>query len=319
MGLPNPLTPVIIPQEVSDALKKFLDEAWAIFQSFAKTVEAQAPPPIIYHYTNDVGLKGILESGQFHLTDIFKLNDPSELLHSFDIALEILDAEADNSPLEIGNIAKTLALLKLQGGIQKSVNSFILSFSSCGNDLGQWRAYADNGHGYALGFDTKALLDSYDENSAVKMRAFHIKYADDQLREIHRKIIAKLPLNFPAYRKQVCAALATRLLNAGLIFKHEAYSNEREYRFWQPHTEDTPVPGLRLKARPYSLVEYREYDWRSVAPAALKKIIVGPAADKQKAHLFAEDCLRSFHKGDVEIVFSGIPYRGPRHHPCSSL
>jgi hypothetical protein len=34
------------------------------------------PPPIIYHYTNDAGLRGILESGKLWLTDIFDLNDP---------------------------------------------------------------------------------------------------------------------------------------------------------------------------------------------------------------------------------------------------
>jgi hypothetical protein len=41
--------------------------------------EGEEPPHIIYHYTGDVGLRGILETGQLWLTDVYGLNDPSEL------------------------------------------------------------------------------------------------------------------------------------------------------------------------------------------------------------------------------------------------
>jgi hypothetical protein len=49
-----------IPPDMKDALAKFGDEADQIIDRSFRTVD-QNPPPIIYHYTNDVGLKGILE------------------------------------------------------------------------------------------------------------------------------------------------------------------------------------------------------------------------------------------------------------------
>ena len=81
-----------------DALAKFNGEAEQIVASFVATLEACPPPPIIYHYTNDVGLKGILETGQLWLTDIFALNDPSELSYGFSHALNILNSKAVNGP-----------------------------------------------------------------------------------------------------------------------------------------------------------------------------------------------------------------------------
>lgn len=53
-----------IPQDMQDALTKFYATADGIVKSFLETVESQEPPEIIYHYTNDVGLRGILETGQ---------------------------------------------------------------------------------------------------------------------------------------------------------------------------------------------------------------------------------------------------------------
>jgi hypothetical protein len=102
--------------------------------------------------------------------------------------------------------------------------------------------------------------------------------------------------------------LMVRTLEAALFFKHEAYANEKEYRFLHGCKMNAPL-GVKLRARPYSLVRYKEFDWRRVDHArTLKQIVVGPAADK-KAAQFARDCLSSFHTGAVEITHSKIPYR----------
>jgi len=74
MALPAPL-----PRDV----QSFNVEAENILGSFAASLQGQVPPPILYHYTNDVGLKGIIEAGQLWFTDIFDLNDPSELKHGY--------------------------------------------------------------------------------------------------------------------------------------------------------------------------------------------------------------------------------------------
>ena len=100
-------------------------------------------------------------------------------------------------------------------------------------------------------------------------------------------------------------------LRTALFFKHQAYANEVEYRFLQLHAGlPYPAPEVKYRTRPYELVRYREFNWRASAAAALKKVIVGPAADKTKAALFVKECLRAYHRGPlVELTTSAVPYR----------
>lgn len=313
---------------MQDALDKFSCEAGQITASFLKTLESQKPPPMIYHYTDDVGLRGVLEAGQLWLTDIFNLNDPSELNHGFSNAINVLNSMVANGPPESRKFAEHLTAFAQQRGIQGSAHFFVCSFSSCGDDLGQWRAYADNGRGYALGFDTTALENGFTKggtplpNTDTYTAAFPITYKDAELAKIHRRIIEKMLslISLPRGRNLQSAAidsfmtdlsvsLMTHTVNAALFFKHEAYDNEREYRFLQAYRHDAPPSEMKLRARRYSLIKYKEFDWRSVSAGALKRIVVGPAADHEKASQFARDCLRLCHAETVEITRSGIPYR----------
>ncbi len=107
---------------------------------------------------------------------------------------------------------------------------------------------------------------------------------------------------------ELSVALAANALHAVLFFKHEAYNNEREYRFLEVHRADAP-PQVKLRSRPYSLIRYREFDWKSAAAEALRKIVIGPAAHQETARRFAGDCVRTFMSGAVDIVLSAIPYR----------
>jgi hypothetical protein len=48
-----------------------------------------------------------------------------------------------------------------------------------------------------------------------------------------------------------------------MFFKHEAYREEREYRFQQLFRYDRAAPNVKYRQRSYSLVRYREFNWRS--------------------------------------------------------
>jgi hypothetical protein len=306
-----------------DALANFNREADEIVDSFLATLEASPPPPIIYHYTNDVGLRGILETGQLWLTDIFSLNDPSELSHGLSHAITILNSKAATGPPESKMFAADFAEFIHQGRIRQSGDYFISSFSSCGDDLGQWRAYADNGRGYALGFDAKALEDAFvRQGGAPIVKAFPVAYHDAQLIELHRSMIEKMfgLISLPrgkgladsaimAYMAEMYTLITVHALHAGLHFKHEAYKNEREYRFFQAYPLSTPPSATKLRARLYSLIRYQAFDWKSAGFGVLKKIVLGPSANIEKATAFAKDSLLLVDQKAVEVTRSAIPYR----------
>jgi len=314
----------LIPADMLGKLDGFDRQAEKNIAAFVRPLELQTLPPLIYHYTNDIGLRGILETGHFWLTDIFQLNDTSELTHSLSIAVSLLNSRAKNGLPEVKIFAEDFAALT-QGGIQSTAHYFVCSFSSAGNDLGQWRAYADNGKGFALGFDTKELEDAFTKNGVIPIAnnaTFPVTYRDKQLEELHRQNIEgifdliSLPRGqnlssevIQLYVQELSIRLALHTLRTGIFFKHEAYINEREYRFLEIHRGDIAAPEVKLRNRPYSLVKFREFDWRTKAKGALRRIVVGPAADREKAGRFVEDCIRQFHNTSIELSFSDIPYR----------
>lgn len=311
-----------LPAEMRAAIEAFNRNTDDIVNSFKPALDKQPPPSIIYHYTDDGGLRGIIETGKLWLTDVFTLNDPSELRHGLEPAIKLLTPKYDDTKPEIKQFSDNLEAM-LRGGPEEVAELFVCCFSKACDDLGQWRAYADNGRGFALGFDAEVLEQAF--VSAVpgpRRMTFPVNYGEDELREMHRKILEQaLPLiSMPrgrnlqreainTYLSELLIYLSLPIFQAALFFKHAAYSNEREYRFLEMFQAKAEVPDLKYKGRPYSLTRYREFDWRTVAPASLKKIVLGPAADRAKAPQLARDCLRLFHVGTVGIESSKIPYR----------
>jgi hypothetical protein len=308
-----------------DALSAFDDRAAEIVVSFIRPLDIQEPPTTVFHYTNDVGLRGILETGRLWLSDIFSLNDPSELRHGISRAVSILMDKAGSGPRETKVFADDFATF-LDRGVEISAHFFVLSFSSDGDDLGQWRAYSDNGRGYALEFDGKALEEAFIKASGVRIpnnSTFRVNYDDDDvLADIHRRIIdgmfnlISLPrgkrmddASIKAYMTDLLSKLSMHILTAALFFKHKAYKNEQEFRFLKLFRYDVPPPDVKRRYRSYELVKYQEFDWRNVDAGALKRIIVGPAADRNKATRFANECLAGFNPGAVKVTESKIPYR----------
>jgi hypothetical protein len=281
---------------------------------------------MIYHYTNDTGLKGIIESGKLWFSDIFGLNDPSELRHGLAVAIDVLKSRIADARPEVAMFASQLERFDVDAGIEAAGHFFICCFSGDGDDLGQWRAYADDGRGYTLAFDAAALEDAFCRRNGKPIpqhSTFRVTYDDAELTRIQTSLVdlidplISLPRRVPAksdalnaYMSDLLVYHAMNVIRGVMFFKHEGYRNEKEFRFQQLFRRDRPAPGVKYRKRPHSLIRYREFDWKTVAGRSLKEIVIGPAADKIKAERFAKDCLAAFYPaGDVKITRSAIPYR----------
>jgi hypothetical protein len=310
-----------IPEDMTSALSNVDSIGQAIVDKLLQDLAEEVPPAIIYHYTTDLGLKGILETGQIWLTDIFHLNDPSEISHGVSHADEILGKKGEKGPRESGVFAKLFHEFLLNG-IQHVAQFFVCSFSANGDDLGQWRGYADNGRGYSLGFDAKALDDAFIKEDSEHNCTFYVRYDDASLKAIHRQLVdgmfalISLPMGrkltnhaIKSYLRELSVNLSLSVVQSALFFKHEGYNNEKEYRFFQMYAKGVTPPDIKLRPRSYELIKYRQFDWKRLSPNALKRVVIGPAADAAKATQFVADCLATYHAQDVEIVSSRIPYR----------
>jgi hypothetical protein len=77
-----------IPADMMTALDAFDKACEVELAAFVRELEAEEPPPMLFHYTDDAGFKGILEYGNIRLTNVVNLNDPAEFKHGFSHAIE---------------------------------------------------------------------------------------------------------------------------------------------------------------------------------------------------------------------------------------
>ena len=143
----NPDAP--LPAVLQDAIDKFKRRVAEHLQAEQDKTTIKAP---LYHYTDGRGLKGIIESGQIWFTDYRHLNDPSELVHGIDMAHDVARMLATGADGRVQMFLEMFIDLFKHANFERTLEFFIASFSRVRDDLGQWRAYADNGRGFAIGF-----------------------------------------------------------------------------------------------------------------------------------------------------------------------
>jgi hypothetical protein len=247
----------------------------------------------LYHYTSMAGLLGILSNEEIWFTNIFHLNDPSELAYGINIAGTILREKGNQSGNE--HVAKFCAwashvLVKAGGEI---FGFYVASFSRESNDLGQWRAYADNGRGVAIELSPSLFagiddpVDITDRRMAEKV-IYDSEVCQRNFREAIQQAVALIARGQThvttntervEFGKAMARELAVAMFRYAITCKHPAYKHERETRLLLLGDRAELDPYARFRTRGSILVPYVASKFHVRAPGAITKIIVGPAAD----------------------------------------
>lgn len=154
MSTSPPTGATVLPPELEQALKRY--QNWLAGHLQAEQ-DASAITATLYHYTDLRGLEGILKFGKFWFTDYRHLNDPSELKHGIDIARDVAQHIANGADGRVRLFIDYLLDLFRHDNFASTLEFFIACFSRARDDLGQWRAYADNGRGVAIGLSPSFL------------------------------------------------------------------------------------------------------------------------------------------------------------------
>jgi hypothetical protein len=247
----------------------------------------------IFHYTDAVGLKGILLSETLFATDYRFLNDTSEVGIIRDLVLPVLEAEiAEITPklvkksllkgfyefhgmsghrLQAEGFFRTL--LRLINDISPL---FVLSF--CKHDVGskefehgllsQWRGYGEAG-GFAVEFDEAGM----DELLKVEIEKFaYVGFkADDVLYdkyerlfvpddfkglagEMIRRIFEPRDVSEVTGRKDIDAFMP-KFMSVAPFMKHWGFREEREYRVLFSCIRSDKIPAT--ETRPSKEIKFR--------------------------------------------------------------
>lgn len=178
---------------------------------------------LLYHYCDAQTFHAICTNKTLRLCDLFSMNDFMEMHWGYSIWEKVateLYPEVGKEFLD--EIDKVIHFSGIKGLLLASC------FSLDGDVLSQWRAYADDGNGYAIGFQASDLLK-------LSVRSLSVEYVEKkQIQELKKVVKAIYDVEKPLTEKDkygeefndICYMLAFDLAS----YKNPAFSEEKEVR-----------------------------------------------------------------------------------------
>lgn len=274
-------------------------------------------PQILYHYCSVETFYNIITNKTLWLTDSFSTNDYMENRWINKIIPDILPNYInDRNRQQFDNIFK-----------QYEINDyipFITCFSEDGDILSQWRAYANDGSGVAIGFTTTYFdikhqlpftMAAYNENSI----GLHEVYYDSKVQaNIIKALFEKASIPGEVNGEELLE-IAVKLKQYSFVFKNPAFFEEREWRIIHTplilgsNKDDTTqtmgaISDCKFRVTtndiaPYFLLSFSEE--KPIPP--ISEIILGP---KNRMAMYKIRTFLSMNNlRNIPIKFSGASYR----------
>lgn len=253
-----------------------------------------------FHYTDINGFISILENDTLRLSSYRTMNDSMELNWAVD---KIIDAIATN--------CESILDRRFHNEIKSSVkaahlHAYLACFSAEKDLLSQWRAYGDDGRGFAIGFDLNSTsfelelsrIEPYEPDT--QRYFFDVSYDDKSLDRAIEGYIGRFKLyksklrSDPDSIKQCADELAIYLLNDAVKYKNPAFSEEKECRMvnftYKNYNGDfMGVPSrVKFKSSGCRLSSFFEYKFKK---SAITEIVLGPKSeiDEKELSLFLHE------------------------------
>jgi Protein of unknown function (DUF2971) len=219
-------------------------------------------PEILYHYTSQTGLKGMLNEKTIWASKIHYLNDSKEFALALELASDELDrrikaatSQGDRSRLEL--LRDTIYTIS-------RVNTCVCCFSELDDDLSQWRGYGGGNAGFSVGF-TREWFTRVKETLGLSLSPCiydpekRQRLIQDEIDEFFATNTEKEPDYWDRNRGYVDPDrprtfgvsrhagndFATRLALIAPLIKHKSFEAEREWRLVA-----ATVPAHELHHRP---------------------------------------------------------------------
>jgi Protein of unknown function (DUF2971) len=185
---------------------------------------------VVYHYCSAETLSAILESKRIRFTDINMLNDSYETKWGYaafeEAAIRLIKRSGVSEAVPEMPEAFFDSVDEILSKIQTIAHPFVSCFSLDSDSLEQWRAYADDGRGFAIGFYASKLQQ-------LPVSVLSVEYdRESQIKEMMAALVALY------FRKNAdtkiekdkffedCVLTATYMV----AFKHSAFRYEQELR-----------------------------------------------------------------------------------------
>ena len=278
---------------------------------------------ILYHYCGLDAFLSIIKNSTLWLSDIRKSNDYLECVYCRDKINEKIRGflEDDKEALEAWNFG-----YNINSDLSMDMISYVACFSENKDQLSQWRGYADNGAGIAVGFSRESFADL--KEAAPSHISFRKVIYDEKEQEKFIERIARESIKAMETKPvaQVAAELNQNYRLQFPVLKNASFEEEAEWRIIfndsfskrKRHVgKNILFSGIRYTVREKRLVSYIEMDFSKLKHNAIKEIWIGPKAEveiQDILHLldvygYYDDVENYNESAPIKIAHSASSYR----------
>jgi hypothetical protein len=276
--------------------------------SHVKYILNQQPPDTLYHYTNQQGLLGILKSKEIWATHTQYLNDSREFSHAIELANRRLGLMIFGAPRAHKNSLKEMQEA-IREGIENT-NVCVCSFSTAGDRLSQWRAYAGGAGGFSIGFSGAFLKDvSHRENVWLVPCVYDEVEQERIVEKLLKDVLDELGQRGRRHSGTKGGRLIEYLSRYAPVLKHKSFEEEEE---WRLISRPLMSSDERLDYRQGSsmLVPYYRVPLSAHGqPLSLKEIIIGPTPHRTQSRRSVENILAKHGLQITQVHNTAGPFR----------
>jgi Protein of unknown function (DUF2971) len=254
------------------------------------------PPPVLYHYTPTRGFIDILESQRLWAGDARQMNDADELVYARQVAARVAKKLLSDQSFAVATPGRLLLedLANCSYKFWEWERYFVFCLSEASDQLSQWRAYANDGLGYAIGLRSSASFSTGFGRPVVLERVIYDAAEQDALLDelLRDAVRTAEEQGYDHFLEGLWEILA--------IIKNPAFIEEKEWRLIvQDWRGDGSGPRFHFTASRFGVAAKIEIgcvpkDYvppfavtpegiRGVLPLPLIHVVAGPRVDDQNA------------------------------------
>ena len=314
---------------------------------------SQRVPRVLYHYCSLSTFKSILDNKSIWLSDIRRSNDSLELqwimgkcqsyiLQAWVDYVEAVKKERGLEVLSLEHFDRFKDLYNLVSAYDADddTKNWVFCLSEKADDLGQWRGYADDGKGIAIGFNSAVFktinqIGQIVRSTTVDLKFDKVHYSERDIKAFFDRAVGAQKITVDMSPDDVIEKLKRALGFSYMfapMFKNDKFRDEKEWRIVYsmhfgdlmngqkpgiPNAENKYTDTLTLEKyafaqRGNTLVSHLELGLPQMK-RAIHNITIGPKSDitptDVKLYLISLGLLDNFADDSIEVQRSAISYR----------
>lgn len=294
------------------------------YDYFKADIHSKKLPSELYHYTSPKALRGILKSNNLWFSNIYFLNDTSEMRYTYFLILDLLpslkkdlDEEFYKKILERAEYMTCNTYYAEESEIFARLEYYVLCLSTEKNCLNLWSNYTKTNDktGYNIAFSYKGLQDSVEMKGYEFVSFASVCYDLDKQKQMLFNTIQKYNQKYVSAKngkdKQILLwDIIDNFKIYSIFLKHPAFADEKEFRIvigirTHSHNENCEFEIQNGIFVPHIELEMPNPEKESI----IKSITISPTCDKDLAVYSVRKLANSTKHYCIPIYTSDIPLR----------